>query len=105
MMSRTGRPRSNTPPNASIMLKIYLEDFKELDRYAKHKNQSWADVIQDVLRNGNISDTSDHARAIEIHNETIDLRRQLEEKNKRIIELEESYQQLYDKVRKYMTLE
>ena len=81
-MSRTGRPRSNTPRKRKHNVKIYLEDFIELYRYAKHKNQSWADVIQDVLRNGNISDTSDHARAIEFHNETIDLRRQLKRRIK-----------------------
>ena len=105
VMTRTGRPRSNTPRKRKHNINIYVEDFVELDKYAKRKNQSWADVIQDVFRNGNISDVSDHNRAIEFHKENIDLRRQLEERNKRISQLEESYQQLYDKVRRYMILE
>jgi uncharacterized protein YlxW (UPF0749 family) len=102
---RTGRPRKFKAFMLKRNVDLYDDDLLNLQWVTKRKGETWANVFHRVLNNYKVKDSIDAAKVGDLREENDRLRTQLQTANERVKELEQNYNQLFDKVKRYMNVE
>ena len=84
---------------------LYNDDLLNLHWVTKRKGEPWPDVFHRVLNYYKVKDGIDAAKVGDLREENDRLRTQLQTANERVKELEQNYNQLFDKVKRYMNVE